>query len=516
MNLSRAVADGLKQPLSSPSSGRATPVPQDAPPSTKVISAARQELRQQEKKKRMFPTVTYESRVSYFDPQSDYSNFRGFFVLFWIGLSILALTSILRNLKETGWPFKISQWPLFTKDIYELALCDGLMAISIGASLPLHQLYRYGPRALRWNNAGVWIQSTFQLMWLVFWCSWPTWRDWAWTAQVFFTLHLLAMLMKMHSYAFYNGHLLTTYERLKQLDRPITSETPTTAAVRYPKVGEYPFHDKPEDGAAENISPIAQLREDLAMELTSPQGRVTYPQNLTVYNFWDYLLCPTLCYELEYPRTAGVNWMELIYKVVAVFGCIFLMTITTEDFILPVLDESAVELYRPNIGRVEQGLVFAETVSKLLFPFMVAFLLVFLVIFEYLLGAFAEITCFADRHFYSDWWNSADWLEFSRKWNRPVHLFLQRHVYTASRSIVSRPVATLITFLISAAAHELVMLCIARKWRGYGAFLMSLQVPLAAIQRLPWVRRRKLLNNVLFWTSMVVGPSLMCALYVLV
>lgn len=55
------------------------------------------------------------------------------------------------------------------------------------------------------------------------------------------------------------------------------------------------------------------------------------------------------------------------------------------------------------------SLILAETISLLLFPFMVTFLLVFLVIFEYVLGAFAEISCFADRHFYSDWWNSCDW-----------------------------------------------------------------------------------------------------------
>ncbi len=46
---------------------------------------------------------------------------------------------------------------------------------------------------------------------------------------------------------------------------------------------------------------------------------------------------------------------------------------------------------------------------------MLIFLLVFLVIFEFVLGAFAEITHFADRHFYSDWWNSTDWLDASSR-----------------------------------------------------------------------------------------------------
>jgi len=137
---------------------------------------------------------------------------------------------------------------------------------------------------------------------------------------------------------------------------------------------------------------LTQLREDLAMELVSPFGRLTYPQNLTVANYFDFLLCPTLCYELEYPRTSSRSYLEIFWKSLAVGGIIFLLTITSEEFIIPVLAESAERLEHQQNWH-EGSLVFAETVSRLLFPFMVAFLLVFLVIFEYLLGAFAEITC---------------------------------------------------------------------------------------------------------------------------
>jgi sterol O-acyltransferase len=84
--------------------------------------------------------------------------------------------------------------------------------------------------------------------------------------------------------------------------------------------------------------------------------------------------------------------MEVFYKTLAVFGCIFLMVITAEEFILPVLDVSAVRLYNSD-NAIDFALILAETVGRLLFPFMITFLLVFLVIFEYILGAFAEITC---------------------------------------------------------------------------------------------------------------------------
>ncbi|KAL9094012.1 MAG: hypothetical protein Q9165_003682 [Trypethelium subeluteriae] len=302
------------------------------------------------------------------------------------------------------------------------------------------------------------------------------------------------------------------------LDEPETASR--AKLVRYPSTRTLPTSPTKEQiGEATKTEPakndLELLREDLAFELTSPMGRVTYPQNLTLYNYLDYLFCPTLCYELEYPRTKGIQWMELFYKSLAVFGCIFLMTVTSEEFVIPVLEESAPRLQKSQTF-AEGSLIMAETISRLLFPFMVIFLLVFLVIFEYVLGAFAEITCFADRQFYADWWNSTDWLEFSREWNIPVHNFFRRHVYSASRANVSRPVATVITFFISALAHELVMICITKKFRGYGFFAMMLQMPIVMVQRSKFVRGRTLLNNVLFWCSMILGLSMMCALYVLV
>lgn len=156
----------------------------------------------------------------------------------------------------------------------------------------------------------------------------------------------------------------------------------------------------------------------------------------------------------------------------------------------------------------ESGLIFLESISLLLFPFMITFLLVFLVIFEYVLGAFAEISRFADRQFYSDWWNSTDWMQFSREWNIPVYRFLQRHVYLSSRSRVSKPAATVITFFISALAHELVMFCLTKKLRGYGFFAQMLQLPLFAIQKLPWLKRQRVFNNVMFWCSMIWGLAM--------
>jgi sterol O-acyltransferase len=358
-----------------------------------ATSSARRQIRA-EQKRRMFPTIEYVDRVSHFDPASDYHDFRGFFVLFWIGLAIMVLTSMLRQVKETGYPFQITQWDLFKEKLWEVGLVDGAMVGSTAVALPLQKLFLHGTGPLRWGRLGMAIQSIYQVFWLSFWCTYPFIRDWSWTAQVFFTLHLLAIFMKMHSYAFYNGHLSETLRRLNELDHPSTG-TSKAAAVRYPHsrthLHELPQSPSKSEPDAANQESLRQLREDLAFELSSPLGRVSYPENLNLSNWVDYIFCPTLCYELEYPRVAYIRPLEVFYKALAVFGCIFLMVITTEEFILPVLDESAEALHHAKNG-VDFSLILAETIGRLLFPFMITFLLTFLVIFEYILGAFAEIT----------------------------------------------------------------------------------------------------------------------------
>jgi sterol O-acyltransferase len=454
--------------------------------------------------------------VSHFDPHSDYRDFRGFFVLFWLSLTIMVITAVLRNIKDTGYPLRVQMWKLLSANVIQLGLSDLAMVVSTGMSLPFQRLFRRNRGALQWRKGGCGIQSIFQVTWLAIWVQWPFLLRWTWTAQVFFVLHTLTLLMKMHSYAFYNGHLSESERRLHALDNPETASL--ERAVRYPssptRLQEI-FPDDEDTQQLQQQEKLHQLRQDLATELTSPLGRVTFPQNLTLWNYCDYILCPTLCYELEYPRTPAIQWLELFWKALAVFGCIFLLTLVSDEFIVPVLSESALRLQQV-ITLTDKSLIFAETISMLLFPFMITFLLVFLVIWEYLLGAFAELTCFADRHFYSDWWNSSDWLEFSKEWNIPVHHFLQRHVYSSARTHFSKSTAMVITFLVSALGHELIMGCITKKLRGYGFVAMMLQLPIVALQRSKFVKGRWVFNNTMFWTSMILGLSVMCSLYVLV
>lgn len=118
----------------------------------------------------MFPTIDYVGRVSHFDPDSDYHDFRGFFVLFWIGLAIMVITSMLRNLTETGYPLQIRQWALFKEKIFELGLVDFAMASSTALCLPIQRLF-LKEGSFRWHSSGMALQSVLQAIWLAFWTT---------------------------------------------------------------------------------------------------------------------------------------------------------------------------------------------------------------------------------------------------------------------------------------------------------------------------------------------------------
>ena len=143
-------------------------MPPDAPPSAVSISSARKQVRAQQKH-RMFPSVDYEARVSHFDPRSDYRDFRGFFVLFWIGLAIMVITTMLRNIKDTGYPLRHQMWDLMTIKTWQLGLSDGAMLVSTVLIVPFQQLVQKSQGWLKWKNAGMPIHTTFQALWLMLW-----------------------------------------------------------------------------------------------------------------------------------------------------------------------------------------------------------------------------------------------------------------------------------------------------------------------------------------------------------
>lgn len=125
---------------------------------------------------------------------------------------------------------------------------------------------------------------------------------------------------------------------------------------------------------------------------------------------------------------------------------------------------------------------------------------------------FAEITRLDCREFYEDWWNSYTFEEFNRKWNKPVHYFLYRHVYLEAivRWKSGKARAQAYTFFFSACLHEFLLAVIFRIVRPIFLGFIVFQVPLIKLTR--WMKRNRS-GHYLFWFGILLGPSLIIAFY---
>ncbi|KAI8922735.1 MBOAT, membrane-bound O-acyltransferase family-domain-containing protein [Entophlyctis helioformis] len=428
---------------------------------------------------------SFRSRSSPLDYETlvrEQNPMRGFFVLFWMFMAAYVLTTAVRNYKAAGSVVSLEFFYFFSQDAWALIITDMLMVGSMFMAVVVQQAIARGSVKKEWALA---IQHVWQLLWFSG-CLFAVFAfEWPWTQSGFLVLHSIAMLLKQHSYYAYNTELHFKLDRLHSLRAQLSASKKDDDKL-------------PESDDAINAMQIQVA--DLEHELVKPS--VAFPANITFYNFFDYLLVPTLVYELEYPRTEKFRPLYFLEKVVATLSTFGLLYLTYEHYIVPVIHDM------PNTN-------FAESIIHLVMPFMVCYLLIFFIIFECICNAFAELTLFADREFYDDWWNSTTFDEYARKWNKPVHEFLLRHIYLEGISTykLSKNDATLLTFFLSACLHELVLLVIGRRLRFYFFGLQMFQIPLIYFARIPAVRKQRLFGNLLFWFGMFLGPPLLAVAY---
>ncbi|KAJ7091421.1 MBOAT, membrane-bound O-acyltransferase family-domain-containing protein [Mycena belliarum] len=517
--------------------------------------------------KKLRAMITFAPRQSHFDINNESSGaneFRGFFTLFWISMFIFTLGTYIRSIETSGYALNLRFATMLSRDAITLAISDAVLVSATALCVPFAKAISRG--WIRYYWTGLILQHTLQTIALVSAISWTFNRQWPWVQSGFFTLHTLVMIMKVHSYLTVNGHLQYVSEMSQSLLDDLRKATasvggweqavrdahahrealatrstqesspsgtpaiydgtsnsfvdvPTANALRQRLVAvsqpsSTPTNNVDEPVSAtqphilvdhpnEGISAMAKDYSELEEELSSSgRYRVTYPNNQTMKNFAVYQLIPTLVYELEYPRTERIRPLYVFEKTVATFGTFALLYTMTETFILPLTPTAGESFFR--------------ALLDLSLPFMIAYLLLFYIIFECICNGFAELSYFADRQFYEDWWNSTSWDEFSRKWNKPVHTFLLHHVYasTITSYQLSRSSAMFITFLLSACVHELVMVVVTKKFRMYIFILQLIQIPLIVVSRMPVIKRNKLMGNVVFWLGLYAGFPLLCVAYV--
>ena len=125
--------------------------------------------------------------------------------------------------------------------------------------------------------------------------------------------------------------------------------------------------------------------------------------------------------------------------------------------------------------------IFLSTLS-IAIPGSYIWLIFFYLFFHALPNFSASLTQFADRRFYSDWWNSGNLGEYWRKWNHPIQNWLVRHVYfPLKRRGYSNDSARLITFTVSAVFHEYIAVGASRVFNMIAFGFMMVNIPIMQV-----------------------------------
>lgn len=227
------------------------------------------------------------------------------------------------------------------------------------------------------------------------------------------------MLMKQHSYAFYNGHLSEEYKtrhalqrKLKQLDNISPVQTPsatTPAATSFPTsyLDAKPTSDDVHQRISERRHSIVEsdanqvaaaidscesldieqiqtfsrilkweidfLGKELEGKCTTTQNQ--YPNNLSLANHYEYIVLPTLVYELEYPRSDDIDWYNVAEKSIATAGLLIVMNLISQTYIYPIVVQT-IQMKEANMTTYERLWSFPGIVSELAFPFLAEYILV--------------------------------------------------------------------------------------------------------------------------------------------
>jgi len=241
----------------------------------------------------------------------------------------------------------------------------------------------------------------------------------------------------------------------------------------------------------------------IAKECNDPDPAVKdFPGNITFWDFLRFLCFPTLIYQTSYPRTQNIRVGFVLYRLAEVGLCIIYIYAITVRYVHPHVPELIGDYKTLVLG-----------IFKVMMPGIGISLLGFFMVLHSWLNAWAEITKFADRHFYSDWWNVTSWAVYYRKWNFVVHNFIHRHVFTELILLhFSKETAMWITFIISAILHEYVIAVSLGFYKPI-LLLMFLVPGVLFIYLTKMFGRGSRAWNIFMWSMLIIGHGCLVGLY---
>jgi len=189
-----------------------------------------------------------------------------------------------------------------------------------------------------------------------------------------------------------------------------------------------------------------------------------------------------------------------------------MMLILIQQYMMPLLINTLPIINQTPINYT----ALLERHLKLSLPNLYIWLIMFYNSFQCFTNIVAELTRFGDRTFYKEWWNARTLGEYWKLWNIPVHSWLLRHVYFPMvNKKHNKYFSMLVTFFISAVAHEYLVGGACRVL-SYWAFLaMMSQIPMIIVMDIfkNYLEKTQI-GNVVFWFSFcIIGQPLAVLIY---
>ncbi|XP_054164354.1 diacylglycerol O-acyltransferase 1-like [Oppia nitens] len=250
---------------------------------------------------------------------------------------------------------------------------------------------------------------------------------------------------------------------------------------------------------------IQKLHQNGSTNNDSKHPLVEYPNNLNLVDLYYYMFAPTLCYELNFPRSERIRKRFLIKRILEILFLLQLNLGLIQQWMVPTISNSFKPLQEMNFTKM------LERLLKLAIPNHIIWLIFFYWFFHSCLNTIAEILRFSDREFYRDWWNAESVNYFWQNWNIPVHKWCVRHLY---KPLIAKGVnkfhASVLVFLLSAFFHEYLVSVPLSMFRLWAFFGMLSQIPFSMFVS-------KYLNNqtanIAVWISLIIGQPLCILMY---
>ncbi|XP_074598859.1 sterol O-acyltransferase 1-like isoform X2 [Brevipalpus obovatus] len=175
-------------------------------------------------------------------------------------------------------------------------------------------------------------------------------------------------------------------------------------------------------------------------------GKNGKDQSATFSQFIYFWFAPTLLYRSSYPRTKNRSWLRCLVHFIEFFACCFVLG---SFFCRTILD---------GIGNPKNHPLRIDDLPKTLIQIMLIATCSLLVswygFMHCWLNGWAEALQFGDRFFYGSWWLCRSSIVYFRLWNRVIHEWLKRYIYSPIREKFGPKFAAILTLIVSAIGHE--------------------------------------------------------------